>query len=311
MALLLGILAALVVANAIISSWVNRAAGLSRAITTVLYAPLTNASWYVFGVGTSSASVNNYLYSTDTSSWTTGSLPVSSKWQPAAYNGTRIMLFDVNSSTTALTTTNGTTWTSVTMAVSITAGQAFYDGTRFIVSNTGSNTTPLVYSTDGLTSWTAVDNGNSNFAIGYDGTSRHIATQKNTASTAYTTTTGITVAGNWSSITLPASDDWQQVLYGGGYWVIVAIGGNIAYSTNGTTWTANATQSNVFTWVYANSKFYTFTSGASTSYRYRDTPAATATTVTMGTSAGSPNSAAFADGKIVVATDGTGLWVGV
>jgi hypothetical protein len=311
MALLLGILAALVAAGGIISSWINRAAGLSRAITTVLYAPLTNASWYVFGIPTGSASVNNYLYSTDTSSWTTGSLPVNSRWQPAAYNGTRIMLFDAASSTTALTTTNGTTWTSVTMAVSITSGQAFYDGTRFIVSNTGNNTTPLVYSSDGLTGWTAVDNGNANFAIGYDGTSRHIATQNNTSSTAYTTTTGITVAGNWSSITLPASDDWDQVLYGGGYWVIVAIGGNIAYSTNGTTWTANATTGNVFTWVYANSKWYAFTSGANAAGRYRDTPAAASTSFTLGSASGSPNSVAFADNKMVLATSGTDLWVGV
>ena len=302
MALLLGILAALGVAT-IISSWINRAGGISTN-SFVSYAPLTNANWYVFGW---TGSTTSYRYSTDTSSWTTGTLPTAGLWGPSAYNGTRIVLFQKgNAANTALTSTNGTTWTSFTIGTNPTVQTAYYDGTRFIVTNSAGSS--ISWSLDGITSWTAQVVASSH-GVAYDGTSRHIISRTGSTTTAYTSTTGIT--GTWSTVTLPASDTWQQVLYAAGYWVVVASGGNISYSTNGTTWTANATTSNVNTWVYANGYWYSFTSGASASGRYRVTPDATSTSFNLGSASGSPNSAAFADNKIVVATSGTDLWVGV
>lgn len=307
MALLLGILAALVAAGGIISNWINRAGGLSTTTNSVLYAPLTNASWYVFG--NAGSNTTSYRYSTDTSSWTTGTLPTNGRWGASATNGTRIMLFQTGTaSNTVLTSTNGTTWTSVTITGNPTVANAYYDGTRFIVSNTGGSS--ISWSLDGTTGWTTQAVGTSSYWIGYDGTSRHIITRSTSSTSALTSTTGIT--GTWSTVTLPSGELWYQIVYAGGYWVAVISGGGIAYSTNGTTWTANALASgNVFTWLYANSKWYTFTSGAYTSIRYRDTPASTSTQLEIGTTQGSPNAAAFADGKIVGATAGVGLWVGV
>lgn len=288
----------------IIGNWVKRAVGLTNSTNSVLYAPLANANWYVFG--NAGSNLTTYLYSTDTSSWTTGTLPVAGNWGVAAYNGTRIVLFETVASTAILTTTNGTTWTSGTIA-SQTTGGAIYDGTRFIATNTATNT--LQWSLNGTTGWTSQNVSAGSFGIAYDGSSRYIITRNGASPNAQTSTTGI--AGTWSAVTLPASDTWRQVVYAGGYWVVVAVGGNIAYSTNGTTWTASATSSNNNTWVYARGNWYSFTSGASASGRYRVTPDATSTSFNLGSASGSPNAVAFADDRMVVATSGTDLWVGV
>lgn len=305
----LGIMAVLSAASSIISNWISRTSPLANGNSTnsVVYAPLTNASWYIFG--NAGSNLTTYLYSTDTSSWTQGTLPTAGRWGASASNGTRILVFQTGtSSNTALTSTNGTTWTSVTITGNPTVTNAYYDGTRFIVTNGGGSS--ISWSLDGTTGWTTQAVGGASSWVGYDGTSRHIITRTTTSTTALTSTTGIT--GTWSTVTLPSSNTWLQVFYANGYWLAAVQTGGMAYSTNGTTWTLVGTATgNLYTWIYANSKWYSFTSGASTSARYRDTPAATSTSITLGSASGDPNAVAFADNRLVVATSGTDIWVGV
>lgn len=303
MLIALGILASAVAA---FLSWTLRTV-TSNTWNDVLFAPVTNGNWFIFGnTGTSTTS---YQYSTDTVTWSTGTTPISGSWGVAAYSGSRIMLFERNfSRTTALTSTNGTTWTSVTLPTAITAQNAIWDGSQFVVTNSGSTTAGVYYSTTGTSGWTAVNIGGSGRDISFDG-SRYIASRSANSNIAFTSTTGI--GGTWSSVTLPSTQLWRQVVNGGGYFVTVnSSTGDIAYSTNGTTWTALTVASTDNTWVYAGNKFWYFTRPTDLTVKYRDNPTTAESSFTVSGGSASPTAVATGSETIVLATSGADLWVG-
>lgn len=314
----LGVLAVAGAGSGAITNWSEKTV-TDLTYKEALYAPLANATWYGFANSNAGGNTTSYIYSTDGDTWSTGTMPADKAWGVAATDGTRIIVFEFNASDTVIaTTTNGTTWTTASIAT-ITAQDVIWDGSYFVVTNSGSTTNTIYYSADGITSWTAVDSGNAALRIGYDGSSRHILTQTGANSSARTTTTGVTSAGNWSNVTLPASDTWEQVLYGGGYWVIVATAGNIAYSTNGTTWTAaSPTGSDRPNWTYGNGNFYWFRRNSANSnfqIRYTPNPTVSSTLVEVaGAATDSPVASAFGDNKIIVVTgttsSSTELWLG-
>lgn len=236
MAILLGILAATLLAG----TWLIRTS-LPSAIYTFAstYAPLANGSWFVFGGSNTAGNTTTYFYSSNGSTWSSGTMPTSAVWNVAAANGTRVVA--LNTAGTGAYTDNGTTWTTFTWAAgSDTTESLIWDGTYFLAPNnnsTASNT--LAYSTTGA-SWSRVAiSTNSQANIAYDGSSRYIATRPISTSTGYTCTSNPTGGtGNWSSVTFPSSARWNAV-YGNSIWVLNA-SGQTAYatSTNGTTWTA-------------------------------------------------------------------------
>lgn len=314
-----------------IANWTRVAPSTNLLFLSALYAPLTNASYFLWG-SNDTASTSNYLYSTDGSSWTTGTMPASKVWGTSATNGTRIVVFEKNASDTVIaTTTNGTTWTTASIAT-ITAEKVIWDGTYFIVTNSASTSAVIYYSADGITGWTAVDAGANGNGIGYDGSSRHILTRSGRESEAFTTTTGVTSAGNWSGITLPSSSTWFDVIYGNGYWVVRGFD-VAAYSTNGTTWTAftsggesgtSTTYQFFNNYIFAKGNFYTFnigTNGVTFQVIYRPTPVDASTTldfnIATGSGLDSAVTAAFGDGRMVVAgrntasTNGLDIFIGV
>lgn len=204
------------------------------------YAPLTNASYFLFGRSTTGTNTTTYSRSSDGLSWATGTMPASTGWGKAAFNGTRLVATAYSSTTTGAYTTNGTTWTSTTIwGSSIASTDIIWDGTRFLVTG-NSSTSNLAHSTDGAT-WTRIDIGNELNAIAYDGSSRYIALNKAASSTIRTTTGNPTVAGNWSDVSLPESQTWVSVSYGNGIWLISNQRDKAYTSTNGTTWTLAAT----------------------------------------------------------------------
>lgn len=236
MAIILGILAATLLAG----TWLIRTTLPSAIISyATTYAPLANGSWFAFGASTTAGNTTTYFYSTNGTSWSSGTMPTSAKWNVCATNGTRVVVLNTGGS--GAYTDNGTTWTTFTWAAgSDVSKRLIWDGTRFLAPNSGTSTDALAYSTNGATwSRTAIAT-NTMMSIGWDGSTRYIATRPISTSTAYTTTSSpVGGAGNWTTITLPSSAIWSVITYAAGIWV-VAVPGSTSYatSTNGTTWTA-------------------------------------------------------------------------
>lgn len=131
---------------------------------------------------------------------------------------------------------------------------------RFVAgSNDGGR---LIYSSNG-TSWantlqlTQSSTINYNPSFGYF-TSVHVSPSANT----------IRVSSNgidWSTVTLPVGGNWWRSAYGAGTTVLIAIGGQVAYSRNGTSWgfsSLSGSGGNYWESVaYGNSKFIALSSG--------------------------------------------------
>lgn len=203
------------------------------------YAPLTNASWFIFGGSNTGTAHSNYRYGSTASAITTsGTLPASKIWGRASTNGTRLLVTPRQSDTTGAYTDNGTTWTSTTIfASAVVIRDTIWDGTYFLVLSEDA-TNNLSYSTD-ATSWTRLDTGNGGYTIRFDGTSRYIILEDALSSSYRTCTASPIVAGNWTNLTLPSSARWQGLAYGNGTWVAWQNDSeNYATSTDGTTWTA-------------------------------------------------------------------------
>lgn len=198
-----------------------------------VYANLTNGKFFGFG-NNDGAQTTTYAYSTNGTSWSTGTLPSARDWGKAATNGTRIVATCTDDTDFAYST-NGTTWTAV--SVITTTNDIIWDGTRFLAVGS-STTTNLAHSTDGI-SWAGIDIGSGFYSIGFDGTSRWIAGPIASTATARTATSNPTVAGNWGNLTMPSTGVWISFIYGNGTWLAnTADSTTYATSTNGTTWTS-------------------------------------------------------------------------
>lgn len=206
---------------------------------SIAYVSLTNGNW--FAVPQDGTAPTSYWYSTDGVSWTEASMPaVDSTWIFIAGSGKLVAIRDSTGSGGVYYTTNGTTWTSATMpSATYTFNKGIWDGTRFLVVTTDTGSGGLVWDVDGAGTWSAIDVGFGGYDIAYDGTSRYVVTSATSTNIHRTCTSDPTVAGNWSNITLPATDLWRTVAYGNGTWVaLIDNSTTYATSTNGTTWTS-------------------------------------------------------------------------
>lgn len=226
----------------------------------VAYKSLANGNWFMRQGG--AASTANYYYSTDGSSWTTGTLPAAStRWRLLIAGSDRVVaLRSLTTTGGAAYTTNGTTWTSANLPSGCTFYQGIWDGTRFIAVGVRDATQDLYYSTDGST-WGAIGVKRA-VTIGFDGTSRYILAEDTTASRTQTCTSDPTGAGNWVDLTMPSNAQWVSIVYGNGLWVAF-ISGSSGYATSpdGTTWTSRSLPSQTTAdfsnkAFFANGKFY-------------------------------------------------------
>jgi hypothetical protein len=239
-----GILGALIGSKMFSNFWTQGTAATSLVYNGAAYADLSGGKYFAFGSSNTGGTTTTYNYSSDGTSWSSGTLPTSYEWGAPKYNGTNLVAFpsgDAVSGPSSYYTSNGTTWTAASLPFSGTAYRVFdciWDGTRFlgITSSTGSE--GIVHSTTG-TSWSGTDVGNGGVSIAYDGSSRYVVLSNASTATHRTNNSDPTVAGDWSNITLPSSGVWTSVVYGNGIWVAFRAGSSsYGYSTNGTTWTA-------------------------------------------------------------------------
>ena len=204
-------------------------------------------------------------YSSNGASWTAAVTDDPIFWPKAiAYGNNRFVV--VGGAGKIMYSSNGINWTSVNMNADVIA----YGNNRFVALSNGggANVTKALYSSDGV-SWTtvtfdpsilgvptAIAYGNNRFvAVGFRD-SGNVNEQGLMAQIAYSadgsTWTPVAVADStvWD-ITLPSSDTDDGVFnkaasypiaiaYGGGKFVAGSIYGNMAYSSDGITWTAIA-----------------------------------------------------------------------
>lgn len=273
--------------------WANSVSGLKWEYKTLqsfatygdaVYAPLANASWFA-QINYGGSSGNQYAYSSDAITWSTGTMPANRRWRIMMTNGSRVVALASDTAAGAYTT-NGTTWTAFTDGAT-NVRQGIHDGTRFLAVTESTAGDGLIYSTDGA-DYQGIDVGNGGYAIAFDGTSRYIVLSATGTATHRTCTSTPTTAGNWSDITLPISAFWSALAYGNGTWVAFREGTTYyAYSTNGTTWTAGTltrafgTGGTSYTHraTFANGKFYYYSvSTGATRYLESSTDGITWTT---------------------------------
>ncbi len=131
-------------------------------------------------------------------------LPSSASWVDVVYINGRFI--SISSAGASIYSTNGTTWTAGGNLPTVATGW-----------------TALAAGTIGATDYVVAVSG---------GLGSNVA--------AYSTNGGVT----WTSSTLPSTSDWGSIAFGNGRFIATQVSSgssNIAYSTNGTTWTAGGT----------------------------------------------------------------------
>lgn len=233
----------------------------------IAYAPLTAGNFYTNDAGSNNST---YYYSSNGTSWTSGTMPSSISNRIYVGSPSRIIAVLQNTTTNGcMYSTNGTTWTLSNLSTSAAIQQGLWDGTRFLLVSSTTTSGGLMHSTTGAT-WASIDVGNGGYDIKFDGTSRYVVMSATSTATHRTCTSDPTVTGNWSDITLPSSASWRTVAYGNGIWVALQDGTrSYATSTNGTTWTSRTlptnrtnSQQNDSRMVFANGYFYYITDPA-------------------------------------------------
>lgn len=298
--ILLGILASVGLAVFFLT-WTAGSTGGNYVYYGGIYANMTNAKWFFFGASNTGTSINSYRYSTNGTTWTTGTLPASSKWGVVMYNGSRLVLAArAAQPNAAFYTDNGTTWTSVAFSQvgSATNTDGLYNGQAFIVV-TNTATGAIHYSYDG-TGWAYFDDTQGASAIAWDGSSRYIRTPSTSTATYRTTTSNPLVALNWANGTFPSAQAWTKISWGNGIWV-AAVTNSTTYatSTDGISWTARTLPALIGNNAYSRihfsmGRFYFFSHTANVVYVSAD--GVNWTSYATGITAGSlVNATAYAD----------------
>lgn len=201
---------------------------------TATYAPLANGNYFAFGTDSTGSPTNQYAYSLDGTTWSTGivsaSFPVGTS-MVSGYIPSPTPLLYVIGDGGLFTTTDGTTWTYSGSPAPSTAFRSIWDGTRAIVSTgTGGSS----YSANGTT-WTTVDFGSGLGLAVNDTATVYLATSSSTIATTsiFRCVTDPTVAGNWSTATMPSSQRWSDIVYGNGIF-LATISGSTTCATSAT-----------------------------------------------------------------------------
>ena len=199
-----------------------------------------------------------FAYSSDGITWTEGTLPSSQNWISICYGNNKFVTVTDDSNVFAYST-DGITWTQGTMPSTQNWDSVCYGNDKFVAVARYSNV--FAYSTDGITwtqstmpskqSWDSVCYGNDKFvAVAYSSevaVNISIDIPKSTAPSAWfvvdDSKLGEYELKRWAQGTMPSSDYWNNICYGNGKFIAialenVAVRSNVfAYSTDGINWT--------------------------------------------------------------------------
>lgn len=227
-----------------IMTWAKYNIGLSVYWRAATYCDLAADKFYVFGVNSSvTGTATAYRSTTDGITWTARALPVGKTWAAAAASPTRIVVSEINGQ--VYYSDNGTSWTTVSTGSGSFTFFMVWDGSRFLLGDGGTQK-KIWYSSDAVT-WGSVtpnpSTGTGSYiqTIAFDSAGKYMAIHQGTSTTTHLKcSSDITVAGNWTSMTMPSSTQWAGLAYGNGTWVAMRNNSALyAYSTNfGTTWTS-------------------------------------------------------------------------
>lgn len=208
-------------------------AGLPQSIS--YSSGISGANWFYTQDEDAGAPANTYYYSTNGVSWTSGTLPTTAECKLIS-SPTRVVVLSNATTNGAAYSTNGTSWTSANLPYAGAINGGLWDGTRFLAVTSLTTTGGLMYSTTGAT-WSGIDVGNGGYDIATNGSGTYVVTSAINTATSRICTSDPTVAGNWSSITLPSATNWYSVAYGNGVFLAMHLSG-AATSPDGVTWTA-------------------------------------------------------------------------
>ena len=210
-------------------------------------------------------------YSTDGTTWTTTTLPVSASWTGVTF-GNNLYVAIATGFNYAASSTNGITWTQRTLSMPDFWETIHYNSnsSRFVALSSG---TPANHSTDGI-SWTSAYVPAGNFSTNNNITSSAfgnnmsvgVATGASSASTtkAVSSTDGLT----WVERTMPALGIWRSVAFGNGVFSSVSSGPSTtaASSTDGITWTLRTLPASANWWgvAFGNGVFVAISQSSTT-----------------------------------------------
>lgn len=232
------------------------------------------------------------------SDWKVATLPSSALWRSIAYGDGKFVALAGQNGRCAYSV-DGVNWTATDLPVSANFTGITYSGSKF-VSLSNEENIGVIYSTDGIT-WTykALSLSGVSYcndvAYGYgyvavvSGESKALVSSNGTS---------------WSTATLPTSDYWISITYGGGKFVVVGNTGRAsAYSTNRTTWTGSNLPS-YSTWMsvtYGGDKFVAIGRGGAVAYSKNAT---SWTAATLPSSSVEWQSITYGGGKFVAVGNG-------
>jgi hypothetical protein len=158
--------------------------------------------------------------------WELRSIP-SANWESVAY-GNDVFVAIASGGTSAAYSEDGITWNSATLPEGADWSSVVYGKDKFVaVAFSDSSTTQTVYSTDGET-WTSGSFAGGCSSITY-GNNKFVAIDGSTSGdTVFYSFDGI----NWTSVTLPTTQNWKSVTYGQGKFVAVANGYSFALTSD-------------------------------------------------------------------------------
>lgn len=217
-------------------TWTN-ASGYSGTGNQAIYSIYNDGSGKVVSTNASATTSNALQYSTNNGvTWTVRTVASSAYLSTVFWgNGTWVAGTWLQTSTNIFTSTDAITWTARTLPVAITVYDITYDGSKFIITN--GNGRSVYYSTNAIT-WSAATTPSQ---MGF--TNPRTFKYLNRNYVWIDVTQGTTIAYSTDATTWnTASVGTQSVqplaaIYGGGYYVLGAGGGNLYVSTNLSTWT--------------------------------------------------------------------------
>lgn len=222
----------------------NRVATTTDGVTWITTATLpVQALWtkikYVGDRFMAFATGGQAAYSTDGATWTSMSMPSTAEWRDVAY-GLGEWVAVANGGTKAAVSTNGVTWTASTLPDGGDWNCIEFGKNKFLATAIGDSSLSVpntAYKTPGINTWTTGGTlTQSNISLVF-GNNRFVA-----LSGGYGGANEVSVSFDdgttWIESSLPASQNWQKVVYGNGLFIAIANNyANVAVSKDGRVWT--------------------------------------------------------------------------
>jgi hypothetical protein len=199
--------------------------------------------------------------SSNGSTWTTISLPISGTWTGIAYGNSYWVAISSGSNQALYSAAAGAGWKTSTLPQTTAWSQIAYGFGIFVAIATG--TSFSAYSTNYGATWSAGTGMPSGTWSGLTyGAGTFVAISSASGTTAYSTD-----GKTWTQGSLPSSTTWSSVTYGAGRFVAVSSTSSVtAYSFNGITWYSSNLQIAATSVTYGQGAFLAVTSGATGAY---------------------------------------------